>query len=251
MLVLQTTLNLSPYSELYDRLVPAKHELRRMNDLVDFSFVHKELLDKYTLEKGRPAEDPVRMFKYLLLKQIYELSDVDVVERSLYDLSFKYFLDYAPEEVNLINPSSLTKFRKLRLKDKDLLDMLIGKTVEVAIEKGIIKKGLIIVDATHTYARSNPHHPLEVLRMRSKKLRKSLYEADEDIKSQLPEKNTDDDIQHEIDYCNKLVEFLSDKEHLTDRPARQPRGRFRWLFPLVVFCEKKCCFIPPSEPSRW
>ena len=41
---------------------------------------------------------PIRMFKYLLLKSIYDLSDVDVVERSKYDMSFKYFLDMAPEE---------------------------------------------------------------------------------------------------------------------------------------------------------
>lgn len=74
------------------------------------------------------------MFKYLLLKSIFDLSDVDIVERSKYDMSFKYFLDMAPEE-GVIDPSSLTKFRKLRLKDVDLLDLLINKTVEIAIEK--------------------------------------------------------------------------------------------------------------------
>ena len=47
------------------------------------------------------------MFKYLLLKAIYDLSDVDVVERSRYDMSFKYFLD-----------------------------MLIAKTVQIAMDKG-------------------------------------------------------------------------------------------------------------------
>ena len=57
-----------------------------------------------------------------------------VVERSKYDMSFKYFLDMAPEET-VINPSSLTKFRKLRLKDMNLLDMLISKTVQIALDK--------------------------------------------------------------------------------------------------------------------
>ncbi|MBX0335644.1 transposase, partial [Pontibacter sp. HSC-14F20] len=76
---------------------------------------------------GRSAESPERMFKYLQQKTIYTLSDVDVVERSRYDMSFKYFLELSPEEA-LINPSSLTKFRKLRLKDTDLLNLLISKT---------------------------------------------------------------------------------------------------------------------------
>ena len=64
-------------------------------------------------------------------------------------------------------PSSLTKFRKLRLKDMNLLDMLIGKTVEIALEKGIIKSKSIIVDATHTKARYNQKSPREILLDRS------------------------------------------------------------------------------------
>lgn len=50
--------------------------------MVDFSFIYDELLDKYCLDNGRNAVPPIRMFKYLLLKSIYDLSDVDVVERS-------------------------------------------------------------------------------------------------------------------------------------------------------------------------
>ena len=57
----------------------------------------------------------------------FNLSDIDVVERPKYDMSFKFFLDMTPEET-VINPSSLTKFRKLRLKDMNLLNMLISKT---------------------------------------------------------------------------------------------------------------------------
>ena len=106
--------------------------LRKINELVDFSFVYEELVNKYCMNNGRMAESPVRMFKYLLLKTIYTISDVDVVERSRYDMSFKYFLEMTPEE-EVINSSSLTKFRKLRLKDTDLLDLLINKTVSIAV----------------------------------------------------------------------------------------------------------------------
>lgn len=105
---------------------------------------------------------PIQMFKYLLLKSIFDLSDADVVERSKYDMSFKYFLDLAPEE-DVINPSSLTKFRKLRLKDMDLLELLINKTVSIAVEKGIIKSKTIIVDAIHTKAGYNQKSQREIL----------------------------------------------------------------------------------------
>ena len=140
--------------------------------------------------------------------------DVDVVERSRYDLSFKYFLDLAPEETELISPSSLCKFRRLRLKDKDLLNLLIGTTVSIAIDKGIIKSKTIIVDSTHTGSRSNPYSPVEILRLRSKQLRKSLYDVEESIKEGLPLKNEDDDLEHELDYTKALFEVVSDNEDI-------------------------------------
>ena len=62
------------------------------------------------------------------------LTSLKYVERSKYDMSFKYFLDMAPEG-EVIDPSSLTKFRKMRLKDINLLDMLINKTVAIALGK--------------------------------------------------------------------------------------------------------------------
>lgn len=223
MLPTQQTIPFSHYSILYDLIIPGDNLLRRINDLIDFSFIHKELLDKYCLDNGRTAESPIRMFKYLLLKTIFDISDVDVVERSRYDMSFKYFLGLASEETELINPSSLCKFRKLRLKDTDMLNLLIGKTVSLAIEKGIIKSKTIIVDATHTGSRSNPYSPIDVLRLRSKQLRKSLYDADESIKDNLPYKNEDDDLEHELDYTKALLEVVSADRTLADIPKIKER----------------------------
>jgi hypothetical protein len=82
----------SGYSSLYELIVPPDNLLRKIKDLLDFSFIHEELQRKYCLDNGRLAQSPIRLFKYLLLKSIYTLSDVDVVERSRYDMSFKYFL---------------------------------------------------------------------------------------------------------------------------------------------------------------
>jgi len=93
----QETFNLSPYMAIYDIVVPIDNMLCKINDLVDFSFILEELKNKYFHDNGRNAVPPIRMFKYLLLKSIFDLSDVDVVERSKYDMSFKYFLDMAPE----------------------------------------------------------------------------------------------------------------------------------------------------------
>ena len=146
MLSSQLKLNLSYYSDLYDRIIPKDHILRKINEIVDFSFVYEELESKYCLNNGRCAKSPILLFKYLFLKYFYNLSDQGVVERSRYDMSFKYFLGLSPEE-EVIHPSLLTKFRKQRLKDENLLDLLIGKSVEIAIEQGVLKSNTIIVDS--------------------------------------------------------------------------------------------------------
>lgn len=213
----QQTLTLSPYMSIYDLVVPKDNILRKMYELIDFSFVYNELMDKYCHDNGRNAIHPIRMFKYLLLKSIHDLSDVDIVERSKYDMSFKYFLDMAPEDV-VIEPSSLTKFRKLRLKDVDLLDMLINKTVEIALEKGIIKSKSIIVDATHTKARYNQMSPKEILMDRSRKLRKSIYKVDESMKSKFPSKTTTNVLEDEIKYSQRLIGIIENDAIICEYP---------------------------------
>ena len=126
----------------------------------------------------------------------------------------------APED-SVIEPSSLTKFRKLRLKGLNLLDMLINKTIEIAIEHGIIKCNAIIVDATHTKARYNQKSPREILQDRSRKLRKAVYKVDESLKTKFPAKNSTDVLEDEITYCQKLIAVLESEGGVCQLPKVQ------------------------------
>ena len=155
---------LSEYSRIYDILIPRDHIFRRMNEEIDFSFVRKELENKYSAGMGRSAEDPVRMFKYLMLKAMHPASDEDLVKRAYTDMSYKFFLGLNPED-DVIDPSLLSKFRRQRLQDVDLLSLLISKSVAMAIEKGIIKrKSDIIVDATHELAKFITYNPIDYMK---------------------------------------------------------------------------------------
>ena len=180
---------------------------------------YEELKTKYCLDNGRNAEDPIRLFKYLLLKSIYNLSDVDVVERSRTDLALKFFLDMAPEE-DVIHPSLLTKFRKLRLKDMDLLNMLLKKSVSLAIENGIIKENALVVDSTHTGSRYNKKSPQEYLKDLAKKTRKIVYQFDETAKERMPEKVESNDLEEVIVYTQKVIDVI-EKEKVSEIPDVQ------------------------------
>lgn len=226
----QQSLNLSPFMAIYDLVVPKDNMLRQINELVDFSFILEELRDKYCLDNGRNAVPPIRLFKYLLLKTIFDLSDVDVVERSKYDMSFKYFLEMAPEDP-VIHPSTLTKFRKLRLKDTKLLDMLIQKSVKLALEKDLIASNSIIVDATHTKARFNQKSPIEFLREKSKLLRKAVYQVDERLKEKFPSKSVTEDLADELQYNKELIEVLDQEEAVSSYP--KVKEKLNYLKELV------------------
>ena len=180
MIANQETLNLSPYMAIYDLVVPKDNMLRQINGLVDFSFVLEELKSKYCHNNGRNAVPPIRMFKYLLLKSIFDLSDVDIVERSKYDMSFKYFHDMAPE-ASVIDPSSLTKFRKgSRTKEEEFefnkdAGMYVCKAGHMAIRKARTGKKNLGTNQSQTYY-------FDICKCKVSPLREGCYK--EGVKSQ-------------------------------------------------------------------
>ena len=215
MLPTQTTMELTAYSSLYDIVVPKDNLLRKIKEMVDFSFVYDELKSKYSIDKGREAEDPIRMFKYLMIKNISGLSDIDLVDHCKYDMSYKFFLDLAPE-ANVIDDTTLSYFRRKRLKDVNLLDMLITKSIEIAVSKGINMGKTIIVDSTHSMARSNPVIPAGALQKQAKILRKVVYVASEQtkekVKEGMPKKYEGSDLEKQLDYVTSLLGYLKEKK---------------------------------------
>jgi transposase len=101
-------------SYLYDKIVPADHLLRKINQVVDFSFVHELVKDRYTPDFGRPAEDPEFMLRLCLLQYIYGDSDREVEENARINLAYKYFLGLAVDE-EPPDHSTLCTFRSQRL----------------------------------------------------------------------------------------------------------------------------------------
>lgn len=208
--VKQESLSLSPYIELFDILIEQDNFWRILNDSLDFQFIYDEVKSKYSESMGRTAEDPIRMFKYILLKQSEKLSDRDLIKHTKTDMLYKYFLGYDPEELTFINPSSLSKFRHLRLQDTNLLDLLISKTVEIALEAGIMDvKSKLIMDSTHTNAMFQHISPREELIKRAKDLRKAVYTVDPSMKEKMPKKRESSGLlEDEMSYCEELIKLV-------------------------------------------
>lgn len=207
MLPIQEKLVLSPYLGIYDVIIKKDHWIRKLHDIIDYDFIYDELKEKYCLDNGAMAYNPIILFKLLMLKGKYKLSDRDLIERGETDMAIKYFLDLAPED-NMPHPTLLTKFRKLRLNDEKILSKLLAKTLNVANELGIINSKTIIVDSTHTKSVYNPKTPIEILLEESKSLRKTVYEIRADYKDKMPSKPKTQDLDDYIKYCQELIDLL-------------------------------------------
>lgn len=199
---------LSEYTKLYDLIVSKEHLLRKIKDNIDFSFVNPMLKESYCEHFGRPAKEPEMMFKQEFLKKLYDLSDEALIENIKVNMAYKYFLGMNPED-EPVDPSLLTKFRKTRITE-DMLEEMLSETVRQAIEKGLIKSRMIIVDATHSKASAKRETPTQILRRMTKELRREIYQTQFELSSKFPDKPVETaDLSTEIEYSKKLVEAVS------------------------------------------
>ena len=206
----QLSLNLSQGHPLYEKIVPKNHPLRLINEHIDFSFIIPLLGEKYSIDYGRPAYSPEVMFKLLFLKILYNLSDERVIQEAQVNMAYKYFLNLEPDD-QLMHPSSLTKFRKLRLNQEDILEELLFEIVNQAIKKGLIKSKTLILDATHTRSKYATQTPIEILRQVSKNIRKQLYRYVPHVKEEVPRKlHSTASLEEEVAYTQELITFTND-----------------------------------------
>jgi len=137
-------------SYLYDRIVPVDHLLRKINQVVDFSFAGQILNDRYHPHIGRPAEAPEFMLRLCLLQYLYGDSDRQVVENARLNLAYKYFLGLAVD-AEVPDYTTVSYFRAQRL-GEEKFQAVLDQIVQQCIDKGLAKGNRQIIDSTHIRA---------------------------------------------------------------------------------------------------
>jgi len=203
---------LSLHSILYNK-IPENHILKSINHAVDFKFINELLEGSYCKYYGRPAKEPEMMAKLLILQYLHNLSDVQVIEEASVNLAFMWFIGINPED-ELPDPSLLTKFRKQRLQETSL-DDIIKEVVRQCVEKGIIKGTGISVDATHTEANTTKKVPERIMKQLARKILKGLNEENGSIPEQINEnipdyKEIEDHKQAKESMKNYLENLISE-----------------------------------------
>jgi IS5 family transposase len=109
------------------------HCLVRLNNLLDWSFVEEEVSDCYSV-KGQNAIHPLRLFKLLIIQDLYDLSDRDTIAEADCNIISRYFVGLGLDE-NTPHWTELGKFKE-RI-GAEAIERLFYRIVEEAEKLGI------------------------------------------------------------------------------------------------------------------
>ena len=157
-------------------MIPENHFLRVIKNHFDWNFVYDEVEKLYS-KVGRKSIDPVVLIKIHILKFLFNEDSLRKTYESLnYNLLYKWFIGY---DINKKTPDHSTysqnykrKFCKL---EKDLLQTVFDKVVDLLIEWDCLDMTAVYIDSTHTkaYANKKKNHK-EMTQIVVKKYQKEL-----------------------------------------------------------------------------
>lgn len=176
-------------------LVPEDNLLRRIEDNIDFSFIHKLTKDMYCVDNGRPCLDTIILFKIPLLNYLMGKNSIRAtLEEAKVNMAYRYFLGIGVAD-NIPNYSTFSQNYRRRYSDTDVFDKIFTVIVTNILEKGLIDEKVIFVDGTHIKANANKHKEIKrKVRVIADKYKKELEkEIDEFRELNGRNKYNDDD----------------------------------------------------------
>lgn len=147
-----------------DGLVPKDHLLRKIDAVIDFSFIHDRVAGLYCADNGRPALDPTLMFKALFIGYLFGVrSERQLVREIEVNVAYRWFL-----RMKLTDPvfdaSTLSQNRRRRFNDTSVVQDIFDAIVEQAIRHGLVDGTVLYTDSTHLKANANKgKYDLEML----------------------------------------------------------------------------------------
>ena len=205
-------------SYLYDRIVPIDHLLRRINQVVDFSFAAEILKDRYNPAIGRPAEDPEFLLRLCLLQYLYGDSDRQVVENARLNLAYKYFLGLAVD-AEVPDYTTVSYFRAQRLGEEKFRQVF-DRVAQQCIDKGLVKGKRQIIDSTPVIANITLSSLSGLVRKCRENVLKTVAKQDSKIAEKLGAKelqkagtvkfdSTGEALQKEIEAAGELLDSVT------------------------------------------
>lgn len=132
-------------------LVPPDHLLRKLNGVLDLSFVPEAVAECYSERRGRPSIDPELAVRMMLLGTLYDLSDRELCQEIGMHAGMRWFC-----RLNFHDPipdhSTLSRLRNERWAESGLFDRLMDEVLRQCCEAGLVSGRHLSVDGTEVRA---------------------------------------------------------------------------------------------------
>lgn len=140
---------------MIDNLVPENHLLRKIDKVIDFSFINEICKPYYCVDNGRPAIEPETLFKMLFIGYLYGIrSERRLVEEVRVNVAYRWFLGYALED-KIPDASVIWQNRIRRFNGTDIPQQIFDNIVRQAMSYGLVGGKVLYSDSTHLKASAN------------------------------------------------------------------------------------------------
>lgn len=138
-----------------EELVPADHLLRKIAQHIDFEFIREATAHLYCADNGRPALDPVVLFKILFIGYLFGVrSERQLMREIQVNVAYRWFLDLSLTD-KVPDASTLSQNRRRRFAGTDIEQVIFDGIVEQALRHGLIGGEVLHTDSTHLKANAN------------------------------------------------------------------------------------------------
>jgi transposase len=140
-----------------ESLVPEDHLLRNIDRYVDFEFIREEVKHLYCTDNGRPALDPVMLFKMLFIGYLFGVrSERQLMREIQVNVAYRWFLRLGLTD-RVPDASTLSQNRRRRFAQSAVYQRIFDRIVLQAIRQGFVEGKVIYTDSTHLKASANKH----------------------------------------------------------------------------------------------
>ncbi len=141
-----------------DQLVPRDHLLRLIDTHIRFDFIREKTEGRYCANNGRPAIDPVVLFKMLFIGYLFGVrSERRLVREVEVNVAYRWFLGLRLTD-KVPDASTLSQNRRRRFAGTGIEQEIFDAIVEQAIEHKLIGGRVLYTDSTHLKANANKRH---------------------------------------------------------------------------------------------
>lgn len=146
------------YAFALDRVVPEDHLVRKIDAVLDLSWVHDELALFYS-STGRPSVDPELMLRMLIIGYVFAIrSERRICAEVQVNLAYRWFCRLSIEDA-LPNHSVFSRARLERFRESAVLRRVFERVVAASISAGLVGGEALSVDASLIKADVNNKRP--------------------------------------------------------------------------------------------